>query len=133
MAASMTRRERVERAMALQDTDRVPVCDRLRCDAVLRVPWTTSSGALCSSRMPPGRPVGCLMDVMDDLVATDIDGLNPIETAAGMDLREVEQKYGKRLFLTGAAPGAVLSRGRLERSVTARAVSCSRCLGRWAR
>jgi hypothetical protein len=45
---------------------------------------------------------GYLMDVMDDLIAAGIDGLNPIETVAGMDLVEVKQKYGDRIFLTGA-------------------------------
>jgi hypothetical protein len=44
---------------------------------------------------------GYLMEVMDDLVAAGIDGLNPIETAAGMDLREVKRQYGNRIFLTG--------------------------------
>lgn len=45
---------------------------------------------------------GYLMEVMDDLIAAGIDGLNPIETVAGMDLAEVKQKYGDRIFLTGA-------------------------------
>ncbi|MCE9557224.1 MAG: hypothetical protein K8T91_28075 [Planctomycetes bacterium] len=43
---------------------------------------------------------GDLMDAMDDLVSTGIDGLNPIETVAGMSLKEVRQKY-PRLFLAG--------------------------------
>jgi hypothetical protein len=43
---------------------------------------------------------GYLMEVMDDLVETGIDGLNPIETVAGMDLKEVRQKY-PQLFLAG--------------------------------
>ena len=43
---------------------------------------------------------GYLMDIMDDLVATGIDGLNPIETLAGMKLKEVREKY-PRLFLAG--------------------------------
>jgi uroporphyrinogen decarboxylase len=44
---------------------------------------------------------GYLMEIMDDLIATGIDGLNPIETVAGMDLGEVKRLYGDRLFLTG--------------------------------
>ena len=44
---------------------------------------------------------GYLMEVMDDLIDAGIDGLNPIETVAGMDLKEVKQKYGHRLFLAG--------------------------------
>lgn len=43
---------------------------------------------------------GYLMEVMDDLVAAGIDGLNPIETVAGMSLRECRAKY-PRLFLAG--------------------------------
>jgi hypothetical protein len=43
---------------------------------------------------------GYLMDVLDDLVATGIDGLNPIEIVAGMDLAEVRRRY-PRLFLAG--------------------------------
>lgn len=44
---------------------------------------------------------GYLMEVMDDLIATGIDGLNPIETVAGMSLREVRAKYERKLFLAG--------------------------------
>ena len=44
---------------------------------------------------------GYLMDVLDDLVDAGIDGLNPIETVAGMCLKEVKEKYGDRLFLAG--------------------------------
>jgi len=44
---------------------------------------------------------GYLMDIMPDLIESGIDGLNPIETTAGMDLREVKEKYGDKLFLTG--------------------------------
>jgi len=43
---------------------------------------------------------GYLMEVMDDLVETGIDGLNPIETVAGMDLKEVRDSY-PQLFLAG--------------------------------
>ncbi len=44
---------------------------------------------------------GYLMEVMDDLIEAGIDGLNPIETVAGMNLREVKDKYGDRIFLAG--------------------------------
>ena len=43
---------------------------------------------------------GYLMEVMDDLVAAGIDGLNPIETVAGMNLKEVRRKH-RKLFLAG--------------------------------
>lgn len=44
---------------------------------------------------------GYLMEVMDDLVEAGIDGLNPIETVAGMSLKEVRTQYGPKLFLAG--------------------------------
>jgi len=44
---------------------------------------------------------GYLMDVMDDLIEAGIDGLNPIETVAGMSIKEIREKYGKRIFLAG--------------------------------
>ena len=44
---------------------------------------------------------GYLMKVTGDLIAAGIDGLNPIETVAGMDLREVREAYGDQLFIAG--------------------------------
>lgn len=44
---------------------------------------------------------GYLMEIMDDLIDAGIDGLNPIETVAGMNLREVKEKYGDRIFIAG--------------------------------
>jgi hypothetical protein len=44
---------------------------------------------------------GYLMPIMDDLVAADIDGINPMEVLAGMDIKEVRQKYGNKIFITG--------------------------------
>ncbi len=44
---------------------------------------------------------GKLWLLLDDIVATGIDGLNPIEPAAGMNLGEVKRKYGSRVCLIG--------------------------------
>lgn len=44
---------------------------------------------------------GYLMEVMDDLLEAGIDGLNPVETVAGMSLKELRDKYGNRLSLAG--------------------------------
>ena len=44
---------------------------------------------------------GYLMPVIEDLLSTGIDGLNPIETAAGMSVRELRTRFGKTLFLAG--------------------------------
>ncbi len=43
---------------------------------------------------------GNLWDIMDDLVAAGIDGLNPLETLAGMTVKDVRAKY-PGLFLAG--------------------------------
>jgi hypothetical protein len=44
---------------------------------------------------------GYLMDILPDLIETGIDGLNPIERIAGMDLKALKEQYGKRLFFAG--------------------------------
>lgn len=44
---------------------------------------------------------GYLMGILDDLVGTGIDGLNPIEKAAGMDMEKVIEKYGRKIFIAG--------------------------------
>lgn len=44
---------------------------------------------------------GYLMEIMPDLIETGIDGINPIEIVAGMDVGEVYRLYGDRIFLTG--------------------------------
>lgn len=51
---------------------------------------------------------GNLMPVMDDLIEAGIDGLNPIETNAGMDVGELRRKYGKKIFLAGGIDMSVL-------------------------
>lgn len=57
---------------------------------------------------------GYLMDIMDDLVAAGIDGLNPLETVAGMDLATVRRQY-PRLFLAGGIDmSQLLSNGTPE-------------------
>ncbi len=43
---------------------------------------------------------GNLWTVLDDLVAAGIDGLNPLEVAAGMTVKEARSRY-PQLFLTG--------------------------------
>lgn len=44
---------------------------------------------------------GNIMTIMDDLIACGIDGLNPIEKAAGMDVYELRKLYPK-LIIAGA-------------------------------
>lgn len=58
---------------------------------------------------------GYLMDIIPDLIETGIDGLNPIETMAGMDLREIKRLYGNRIFIAGGIDmSQLLSNGRPE-------------------
>jgi hypothetical protein len=51
---------------------------------------------------------GNLNRVMDDIVATGVDGLDPIEVQAGMDLRSLKEKYGKQLVLMGGMDASSL-------------------------
>lgn len=44
---------------------------------------------------------GYLMEVMEDIVNTGADALNPIEPASGMNLRDIKDEYGKKLILIG--------------------------------
>jgi uroporphyrinogen decarboxylase len=44
---------------------------------------------------------GYVMDVLDDMVDAGIDGLNPIEPIAGMDIGFLKRRYGKNLVLVG--------------------------------
>lgn len=54
---------------------------------------------------------GNLNSILPEMVATGIDALNPIETAAGMDLGEIRKEYGNRLVLYGGIPYDVLLSG----------------------
>jgi uroporphyrinogen decarboxylase len=55
---------------------------------------------------------GYLMEILPDLVEAGIDGLNPVETVAGMDLKEVKELFGNRIFITGGIDmSQLLSRG----------------------
>jgi len=57
---------------------------------------------------------GYLMEVLDDLVAIGIDGLNPIETVAGMSLKEVRAKYPNLFLAGGIDMSQLLSNGTPE-------------------
>jgi uroporphyrinogen decarboxylase len=57
---------------------------------------------------------GYLMEVMDDLIATGIDGLNPIETVAGMSLKEVRAKYPQLFLAGGIDMSQLLSNGTVK-------------------
>jgi len=58
---------------------------------------------------------GNLNRIMDELVATGIDGLDPIEVLAGMDLADLKEKYGKQLVLMGGMDASkLLPRGTAD-------------------
>ncbi|MGQ9523507.1 MAG: uroporphyrinogen decarboxylase family protein [Armatimonadota bacterium] len=44
---------------------------------------------------------GNVMSILDDMLDVGIDGLNPIEPLAGMDIAYLKRRYGKRLVLVG--------------------------------
>lgn len=44
---------------------------------------------------------GNVMSVLDDMIAAGIDGLNPIEPIAGMDIGLLKRRYGRNLVLVG--------------------------------
>jgi len=58
---------------------------------------------------------GNIWPLIEDIVGTGIDGLNPLEPVAGMDLGEVKARYGQRVCLIGNIDcGELLSRGTPE-------------------
>jgi len=63
---------------------------------------------------------GNLWPIMDLMVDTGIEGLDPIEPIAGMDIGEVKRRYGDRIALAGNVDcGELLSRGTPEEVVEA--------------
>jgi len=44
---------------------------------------------------------GYLMEILDDMIDAGIDGLNPIEPIAGMDIALLKKRYGRNLVLVG--------------------------------
>jgi len=55
---------------------------------------------------------GNLWSIMDDMVATGLDGLDPLEPIAHMDIGDVKEKFGDRITLVGNIDcGELLPRG----------------------
>jgi uroporphyrinogen decarboxylase len=58
---------------------------------------------------------GNINQIMDDLVQTGIDGINPLESHAGMDLALMKKRYGERLCILGNVDtNFILPRGTPE-------------------
>ncbi len=60
---------------------------------------------------------GNLTDIMDDLIGTGLDGLQCIESAAGMDLSSVRERYGARLCLWGNLDPVYLTTPRTRQEI----------------
>jgi uroporphyrinogen decarboxylase len=69
---------------------------------------------------------GNLWLILDSIVGTGIDGINPIEPIAGMDIAEVKQKYGKRACLVGNIDVSHLLPHGTESEVEAAVKECIR-------
>ncbi|UCB44514.1 MAG: hypothetical protein JSV25_09845 [Spirochaetota bacterium] len=63
---------------------------------------------------------GNIWSIIDMIIDTGIDCLNPLEPNADMDIGKVKEKYGKRIALMGNIDcGELLSRGKPEEVVEA--------------
>ncbi|HJN14644.1 MAG TPA: uroporphyrinogen decarboxylase family protein, partial [Armatimonadota bacterium] len=49
---------------------------------------------------------GDIAEILDDLLAIGVDGINPLEVSAGMDLAAVRKRYGRNLVLVGNVDAA---------------------------
>jgi uroporphyrinogen decarboxylase len=58
---------------------------------------------------------GNIMPILDMIVGTGIDGLNPLEPPAGMDIGRIKHQYGDRIALVGNIDcGYLLSQASVE-------------------
>lgn len=63
---------------------------------------------------------GNIWPIIDMIVETGIDGLDPLEPIAGMDIGRVKELYGDRIAVVGNVDcGELLSRGTVEEVVEA--------------
>jgi uroporphyrinogen decarboxylase len=67
-------------------------------------------GALCVKHSD-----GNLWPILDMILSTGVDAINPMEPVAGMDIGEVKRKHGDRVCLIGNIDcGELLSRGSVD-------------------
>ncbi len=57
---------------------------------------------------------GNVMPVLDDLVAAGIDGLNPLEIIAGMNLKEIRKRHKDLIMIGGIDCSQLLPYGTLQ-------------------
>ena len=60
---------------------------------------------------------GNIWPIIDMIIETGIDGLGPLEPAAGMDLVEVKKKYGNRVCVVGNIDVDLLSRASTDKVI----------------
>ncbi|HID78656.1 MAG TPA: hypothetical protein EYP56_22020 [Planctomycetaceae bacterium] len=71
---------------------------------------------------------GNIMPIIDMIVQTGIDALNPLEPQAGMDIRLIKERYGDRIALIGNIDcGYLLSQAGVDevREVTRRTIAAA--------
>ena len=110
-------RDLIEQAIKGIRPPRTPIFDLLCNDAVIehfagsRLDGTDDEAAVCAA---VGRAVdgtrwltvvfhsdGYVMEIMPDLVAAGIDGFNPIEKAAGMDVYALRRQFPELILVGG--------------------------------
>ncbi len=69
---------------------------------------------------------GRLWDILDDLVDCGIDGLHPVERAAGMDLKKVKERYKGRLTPIGNVDNKVTMASSNPEDVRKEVLECIR-------
>ncbi len=72
---------------------------------------------------------GDVTGVLDELIEAGIDGLNPLEPTAGMDMAAVKKRYGKNLVLVGNADPNLVTFGSPE-TIDAEVKRCIRAAAR---
>ena len=54
---------------------------------------------------------GNINPIVEDLVEAGIDGIDPIDTSAGVDLADIKVRFGNRVAVKGGVPVALLCEG----------------------
>jgi uroporphyrinogen decarboxylase len=57
---------------------------------------------------------GDVRGLLEDIVATGVDGIGPLEPGAGMDPGEVKRRWGSRVAVVGSVDVDLLCRGSIE-------------------
>ena len=72
-------------------------------------------GALCIKHSD-----GNLMKILDMIIETGIDGINPIDPIAGMNIQKIKKMYGNRVCIIGNIDcGDLLTNGTPEQVIKA--------------